>query len=81
MKTKRIRKWNEIRRGSKIELTKDFRFYGLNENEVGKKTMKKGFYYIVGFWADACGLSTKRNDDFSSVYIPSRLLIKFKGII
>lgn len=57
MKQKPLRKYDEITAGSKITLAKTSLFKGMND-EI--RTVKKGTWYITGFWADIVGLSKIR---------------------
>ena len=66
--------WDRVSRGTKVLLTSPLKFKGLNGNE----TLQPGEYYVVGFWANACGLSKKKNS-ISDTYIPSGLLNVFKS--
>lgn len=78
MKTK---KWNEVRSGSKIKLLKDSDLYGMN-GQI--RHLRAGYYYVVGFWVDLCGLSQEKNDVYnetSQVLIGNTELKKFEGII
>ncbi len=75
-----MKKWNEISKLSKITLLKNNKFNGFN----GPFTLKKGNYYITGFWANACGLSLTRKDALrgaSQVFIPAGQLKKFENIV
>jgi len=74
-----MKKWNEITSGSKITLLQNTLFDGLG----GEFLLNQGEYYIVGFWANICGLSKNRNDinkGCCDIHIPSRSLNKFKEI-
>ena len=73
-------KWNEIRRGSKIHLSNPTIFETLGDSA---KLLQPGYYYITGFWANACGLSTNQKDVDAvnnEVCIASAMLIKFDNI-
>lgn len=73
-------KWNEIRRGSKIHLSNPTIFETLGDPA---KLLQPGYYYITGFWANACGLSTNQKDVDAvnnEVCIASAMLIKFDNI-
>ena len=45
--------WNQIHRLSKVTLKEDLVYTGFE----GKTILKKGVYFISGFWANAMGLS------------------------
>ena len=74
-----MQKWDKIRSGCKITLEQDTKFNGFD----GLFTLSKGQYYIVGFWANACGLSTKKQDLYDQIsvnYIPAISLKEFKEV-
>ena len=65
--------WNTIRYKSRIHLPQDTEFETFDDDPksqviknghkycgVKKITVKKGYYYIVGFWANVVGLTTNR---------------------
>lgn len=69
--------WNKIRSGSKIYLKRDMILKSFNKET---EKLKKGYYYISGFWVDICGLSTTRENcykTFNEFYINSIELRKF----
>ena len=74
-----MKTWYKIPRGSKITLEKDRNFNGFD----GIFTLKAGQYYIVGFWANACGLTQNKDDikaGMCNIHIPSISLRKFKEV-
>lgn len=72
----KTRKWNEVRRGSRVILSKAFNFIGL---DCEKKTLPVGKYWVSGFWGNACGLSFQRRG-YNDIVIPSITLKNFDGI-
>ena len=69
--------WANIHRLTKITIKEDYNYFGL---EGTKQTLKKGVYYICGFWCDAMGLSDTLQGarDINNKYlIPSKALIYF----
>jgi len=86
--------WNTIRYKSRIHLPQDTEFTTLDPDPnnqvirngqkycgVKKITLKKGYYYIVGFWADLVGLTTKQEhlkDTISEFHIGSKRLEVFE---
>lgn len=60
--------WDKIHTNSKIFLDKDTEFKtlgieinnGINDVVYEKIILKKGYYFISGFWANMMGLSTDR---------------------
>lgn len=72
-----MQKWNEIRRDSKVTLKKDVTLRSFN-GEL--RNVKAGNYYITGFWADMCGLSTVKPYNGNEVCIQSRELVAFDGV-
>ena len=73
-----MKTWDTIRKGTKIILEKDSVFNGFD----GEYVLIAGKYYICGFWANVCGLSTKNSSQNDVEYhIPAIQLRKFKGII
>ncbi len=60
-----LKRWDKIRAGSKITLSKDTYFKGLCKGE--KDTLiKKGTYFINGFWANAVGIGLNKQDVYDS---------------
>ena len=68
--------WGNIFRLSKITLKEDYPYIGFN----GKAILKKGTYFISGFWCDAMGLcetlEEARNINNKFV-VPSKALMFF----
>lgn len=71
-----MKKWNEIRSGSRITLAKDMILKGMNGEP---RSLKAGKYYINGFWVDIVGLSKEKNN-WNDVCIQSRELVNFEDI-
>jgi len=74
-----LKKWYEIRKGSKITLNNDEEFDSFD----GKQIIKKGAYYIEGFRANACCLATTKEKAYLGDYeivIASGQLTKFNEV-
>lgn len=69
--------WKTVPRGTKIEMPETMILKSFND-EV--RTVKKGYYYITGFWVDICGLSKKSGDQLNDICIKSTELTNFVGI-
>ena len=65
--------WKTIRRGSKIYVSKNTKVATLS----GKRILKKGYYYITGYWADAVGLNKKSAQGQNEYVLPSAKLQDF----
>lgn len=74
--------WDTIRARSKITLKEDTAFKGLCKED--KPTiLKRGTYYISGFWANMCGLSDtleKARENINDYGIFSIDLKKFEEV-
>ena len=71
--------YEDVKAGSKVLLKDATTFNGFD----GPFTLPKRQYWIAGFWANACGLSTNRQDAKTGIpkyYIPSVGLRNFVGI-
>jgi hypothetical protein len=55
----KTQKYDEIKRGSKIKLLKNTEFLTFGNEKV---ILQKGYYFIIGFWANVCGLSKDKDD-------------------
>ena len=66
-------RWNKPHRGSKILVAYDYSFKNMDKIQ---STLKKGYYYICGFWGDAMGLSFTK-DGFNDIVVPSKALMYF----
>ena len=55
-----MKTWQTIRAGSKIVLEKDTEFTSPVSGTISN--LKKGTYYIAGFWANACGVNSNRGE-------------------
>ena len=66
--------WDKIRYKTKITLKKDMVLKGFNDEMANIKT---GVYFITGFHADMCGLSTIGPNNSNDVCIQSTELKYF----
>ena len=74
-------KWNEITSGSEITLRDDKKFPTLSSPDG--LLIKSGKYFIIGFWANLCGLSQDKADiqaGCCDIHIPSIMLTEFENI-
>ena len=69
--------YTKAHQGMKIELKKDSTLKSFN-GELRK--IKKGVYYITGFWVDMVGLSTKSSKSLNDVAIQYVELNNFNTI-
>ena len=72
-----MKTWDTICQGSKITLSDDKILKSFND-EV--REVKKGTYYITGFWADMVGLSQKSSRDLNDLCIKSTELTAFNEV-
>lgn len=66
--------WDKITRDSKVFLPEDKTLKSFNGEP---RQVKKGWYFITGFWVDMAGLATEKPYKGNDVCIQSRELSHF----
>ena len=75
------KKWDEITRGSEVTLKEAKKFPTLGSPEG--LMIEAGKYFIIGFWANLCGLSQNKADiqaGCCDIHIPAKMLMEFENI-